>query len=157
LLEKYKKSVSVIYNRTDQFTTQIFAYPSPQSYQLQEILASTRKKKKRKTEEKKREQSSFHTICRLPWLLTTTLHVLQSRGSFHQTRDEMGVVIASIFDLFHKKNSHNCLLPFLPSRGQSRSLFANIKKRISVYIYKPNLATKDPTDFFQSQQYNKSE
>jgi hypothetical protein len=26
-----------------------------------------------------------------------------------------------------------------------------------VYIYKPNLTTKDPTDFFQSQQYNKSE
>ncbi len=87
---------------------------------------------KRRRRKKKREQSSFHTICRLPWLLTTTLHVFQSRGSFHQTRDETRldetrVVIASIFDLFHKKNSHNCLLPFLPFRGQPRSLFANIK------------------------------
>ncbi len=41
----------------------------------------------KKEEEKKREQSSFHTICRLPWLLTTILHVFQSRGSFHRTRD----------------------------------------------------------------------
>jgi hypothetical protein len=40
--------------------------------------------------EKKREQSAFHTICRLPWFLTTTLHVFQSRGviSSNTRRDE---------------------------------------------------------------------
>jgi len=113
---------------------------------------------KEEEEEEKEENSlpstqSADSPGSLPQPFTFSNH----GGSFHQTRDETRVVIASIFHLFPKKNSHNCLLPFLPFREQPRSLFANMKKRISVYVYKPNLTTKDPTDFFQSQQYNKSE
>ncbi len=108
-------------------------------------------KKKNKNEKK----SSFHTICRLPWLLTTTLHVFQSRGSFQQTRDES--CYSQHLWFISQKEFTRLPSSFFPSRGQPRSLFANIKNHISVYIYKPNLTTKDPTDFFQSQQYNKSE
>jgi hypothetical protein len=113
-----------------------------------------REKQKKKRENNLPSTQSADSPGSLPQPFTFSNH-----GGHFIKHDETRVVIASIFDLFHKKNSHNCLLPFLPSRGQPGSLFANIKKRISVYIniYKPNLATKDPTDFFQSQQYNKSE
>jgi hypothetical protein len=51
LQEKYQKSVSVIYNRTDQFITQIFAYPSQQSYTGDSCV------NQKEEEEKKKENS----------------------------------------------------------------------------------------------------
>jgi hypothetical protein len=116
-MKNIKNPVSVIYNRTDQFITQIFAQPSPQSYQLQEIPASTKKRKKKgkkkriKTKKSLPSTQSADSPGSLPQPFTFSNH------GGHFNKHETRVVIASIFDLFHKKNSHDCLLPFFLPEG----------------------------------------